>query len=353
MKYRSVYFILLIIIGLLFGCQQSHEKKEPAHTANLKTIEVEVVTVQPQEALQQTEVVGTVQAVNRAVIAAKVTGTIEEIPVTLGSEVQKGDLLVKISAGEISSKVIQAQAQMEQARRNLEREEKLLKKNAATGESVKSLKDVYRVAEAVYNETKTVLGYSTITAPFTGLITSKKANVGDLATPGTPLLQLEDNRKLQVVTSFPESLVLQIKPGDLLSVLIPAADLDIQGTVAEIAPSADPLSRTAAVKIDINDAPQLRPGQFARVALPGQFARVALPGQNKDTLFVPTSAVHSFGQMDKLFVVDKNKAHLRLVRTGSIKNEQIEILAGIDPGELVITSNSSQLVDGQPVSIAQ
>jgi len=344
MKYRSVFFILLFIIGLLFGCQQSHEKKEPAHTVNLKTVEVEVVTVEPQEALQQTEVVGTVQAVNRAVIAAKVTGTIEEIPVTLGSEVQKGDLLVKISAGEISSKVIQAQAQMEQARRNLDREEKLLKKNAATGESVKSLKDVYRVAEAVYNETKTVLGYSTITAPFTGLITSKKANVGDLATPGTPLLQLEDNRKLQVVTSFPESLVLQIKPGDLLTVLIPAADLDIQGTVAEIAPSADPLSRTAAVKIDINDAPQLRPGQFARVAL---------PGQNKDTLFVPTSAVHSFGQMDKLFVVDKNKAHLRLVRTGSIKNEQIEILAGVDPGEMVITSNSSQLVDGQPVSIAQ
>jgi len=343
MRYH-IYFILLIILGLVSSCQQGHEKKEPAHKADLVPVQVQLITVQLQEALQQTEVVGTVQAVDRAVIAAKVTGTIEKIPVVLGSEVKAGDLLVKISAGEISAKVIQAQAQLEQARRNLEREEKLLKKNAATAESVKSLKDMYRVAEAVHNEAKTVLGYTTITAPFDGFITNKKANVGDLATPGTPLLQLEDNKKLQVVTSVPETLVLQIKLGDSLSVFIPAAKLDIRGTVAEIAPAADPLSRTAAVKININEAPQLRSGQFARVAL---------PGRNKNTLFVPDSAVHTFGQMDRLFVVSQNKAHLRLVRTGSILNDQIEILAGLEPGERVITHSSSQLVDGQPVSIEQ
>jgi len=343
MRYH-VYFVLLIVLGLLSACQQEHDKKGAVHTTDLPTVHVQVVTVQLQEALQQTEVVGTVQAVDRAVIAAKVSGTIEEIPVILGSEVKAGDLLVKISAGEISAKVIQAQAQLEQARRNLEREEKLLKKNAATAESVKSLKDVYRVADAVHKETKTVLGYSTITAPFDGLITNKKANVGDLATPGTPLLQLEDNRRLQVVTSVPETLVLQIKLGDSLSVFIPAAKLDIKGTVAEVAPAADPLSRTASVKINIDEAPQLRSGQFARVAL---------PGRNKNTLFVPDSAVHTFGQMDRLFVVSRNKAHLRLVRTGSILDDQIEILAGLEPGESVITHSSSQLVDGQPVSIEQ
>ena len=345
--------LLTLLLGILTACQENHEKEKTAHQASLKPVEVEVLTVEPTEALKQTEVVGTVQAVDRAIIAAKVTGTIEEIPVVLGSEVKQGDLLVKISAGEISAKVIQAQAQLEQARRNLEREEKLLKQNAATAESVKSLKDMYRVAEAVHKEAKTVLGYATITAPFDGLITSKKANVGDLATPGTPLLQLEDSKTLQVVTSVPETLVLEIQPGDSLAVFIPAAKLDIQGTVAEIAPAADPLSRTAEVKINIEDAPQLRSGQFARVALPGQFARVALPGQNKDTLFVPASAVIPFGQMDKLFVVNDNRAELRLVRTGAAQSDHIEILAGLEPGEMIITTNNTRLVDGQPLIVKQ
>jgi membrane fusion protein (multidrug efflux system) len=337
----------ILLISILFlaitGCQGEHPKKEQIGE-QLPPVKVRVLTVTAQEAPLQTEVVGTVQPVDRAAIAAKVTGTIEKMPVVLGSQVKAGDLLVKISAGEISARVIQAQAQLEQARRNLAREKKLLGKNAATAENVKSLEDMFRVAEAVYGEAKTMLGYTTITAPFDGQITSKSANVGDLATPGTTLLQLEDNRKLQVVTSVPEALVLQISPGDTLPIHIPAADIDIHGRVAEIAPSVDPLSRTAAVKLDIEESIKLRSGQFARVAL---------SAPRKDTLFVPASAVQVFGQMEKIFVVQENRALLRLVRTGAVMNGQVEILAGLEPGEIIVAQEGSQLIDGQPVILDQ
>ena len=203
---------------------------------------------------------------------------------------------------------------------------------------------MYTVAEAVHHEAVTMLGYITVTAPFYGVITAKMTNVGDLATPGVPLLQLEDNSKLQVVASVPETLVLQILPGDTLTVRIPAADLDLQGTVAEVAPATDPLSRTATVKINISSEPQLRSGQFARVII---------PGERKNSLFVPSTAIHAFGQMERMFVIDENVAQLRLIRTGIVVGDQTEILAGLEPGETIVVTNISQLIDGQPVKISQ
>ncbi len=336
------HITLIISLLILAGCQ-TEEKHKPL-TMNLPVIDVQATTVVAQEGHLQTEVVGTVQSIDQAVIAAKVTGTIEEIPVVLGSSVKAGDLLVKISAGEISAKAIQAQAQLEQARRNLEREKKLLQKNAATSENVKSLEDMYRVAEAVHREAVTMLGYITVTAPFDGVITAKMTNVGDLATPGIPLLHLEDNSKLQVKASVPETLVLQILPGDSLAIHIPAANLDLKGTVAEVAPVTDPLSRTATVKININSGPQLRSGQFARVII---------PGERKESLFVPSAAIHTFGQMEIMFVINENVAHMRLIHTGIVVGDQTEILAGVEPGEVIAITNISQLIDGQPVKIVQ
>jgi len=339
-KFKHVTVVISLLV--LAGCQ-AEEKHTPLAT-DLPVVDVQTMTVVTQEGHLQTEVVGTVQSIDQAVIAAKVTGTIEEMPVVLGSKVQTGDLLVKISAGEISAKAIQAQAQLEQARRNLERERKLLQKNAATAENVKSLEDMHTVAEAVHHEAVTMLGYITVTAPFDGVITAKMTNVGDLATPGVPLLHLEDNSKLQVEASVPETLVLQILPGDTLSVRIPAADLDLQGAVAEVAPATDPLSRTATVKINISSGPQLRSGQFARVII---------PGERKNSLFVPSTAIHAFGQMERMFVIDENVAQLRLIRTGIVVGDQTEILAGLEPGETIVVTNISQLIDGQPVKISQ
>lgn len=341
MKIKLILLSILLIA--LASCKSEHattDKTKP----QLAPVNVKVMEVAVQEALLQTEVVGTVQPVDKADIAAKVTGTIEKMPVTLGSRVKSGDLLVQIRAEEISARVNQAQTQMEKAKRNLERERKLLEKNAATTETVKSLEEAYSLAESAYKEANIMLSYTALTAPFDGQITRKNANVGDLATPGTHLLQLENDRKLQILASVPEGLVLQIKIGDTLPIHIPAAGLDIQGKVAEIAPAADPVSRTAAIKLDVDEALQLRSGQFARVAI---------PGANKNTIFVPESAVKIYGQMKRIFVVEKNTAVLRLVRTGSTVNGQVEILAGLQPGDAIVTSQYQQLVDGQPVILEQ
>jgi RND family efflux transporter MFP subunit len=336
--------LLLGGVAFFFGCNGQEEHKK-AEAPQLPTLTVAVAEVREENARSRIEVVGTLEAVERASISARISGQIIELPVVLGSNVEKGDMLVKISAGEISAKVLQAEAQLSQARRNLARETKLQKQGASTQETVKSLKDGVNIAEAAYQEAKTMLDYTTITAPFSGTITQKIANIGDLASPGKPLLHIENGEELQVLAQVPEALLLKVAIGDNLSVQIPAASLILVGEVAEVAPAADPMSRTAPVKIDIPSAPDLRVGQFARIGL---------EGADESTLMLPRSAVLSKGQMDLVFVVEQSgkTARMRLVRTGIIYDGEVEILSGLDPGEqVVVSSNVALLQDGQPLDI--
>lgn len=345
MSRNSILFFLslsLLLIGV-HGCERQEEHGRPARPP-LPEISVRVQEATAEVISSQNEVAGTIQAVERATISAKVTGVIEELPVTLGSIVRKGDILLRIRAGEISAREAQARANFDQARRNLEREKRLLEKNAATRESVTSLEEAYQVAEAAYGEAKAFLSYTTVRAPFDGRVAGKMANRGDLATAGVPLLELTNNKRLQAVCPVPETFLSRIRPGDELTVKVPAAGVETTGRVKEIAPVADVQSRTAVVKIDIPWTADL---------LPGQFARVLLPGAGSTVLFVPEEAVSRFGQMEKIFVVQEAHARLRLVRTGERRDGRVEILSGLTPGEQVVVDNTGQLLDGQPVQVRQ
>lgn len=335
---------IFCFLGLLFLLPTTRARAEHSVPERIlpPAAKVHVVTVNKENIPSPVEVVGTVEAKEIANIAAKVTGTITALPVNLGSVVQQNQILVEISAQEISARLLQAQAQLSQARRNLTREQSLLQKKATTPETVKSMQDMFAVAEAAYQEAQIMLGYTTIKAPFPGVVTRKLASVGNMATPGTLLLQVENNQQLQIVTAIPESLAPSVQLGDTLHVKIPAATVETTGTVTEIAPSADPLSRTAAVKINIDRHPALRTGQFARVTLTG----TAMP-----SLFVPATAILAYGQMDRIFVVESDRAKLVLVRTGMHRNGRVEILAGLQADDKVIIDNNRHLVNGQPVTI--
>lgn len=345
MNWNRLTLGVLLLGGIVFlpGCK-NHEEQTRAEAPQLPTIAVTVGQVREEVARTRIEVVGTLEAVERASISARISGQIIELPVVLGSKVQKGDLLVKISAGEISAKVLQAEAQLSQVRRNLARERKLQKQGASTQETVKSLLDTSRIAEAAYKEAQTMLDYATVTAPFSGTVTKKIANIGDIASPGMILLQIENSDALQVIARIPEALLLKVSEGESLSIEIPAAGLTLMGDVAEVAPAADPISRTAPVKIDIASGPDLRVGQFARISL---------EGTGETTLMLEKSAVLSRGQMDLVFVVEKSKnvARMRLVRTGVEYNGDVEIISGLEPGEQVVVSNNEKLQDGQPIDI--
>lgn len=337
---RSLLLIASALLpGILAGCTTDEEAHREA-PQDLPPIEVTVATAEEIRPLRQTQVMATVEAAQSASIAARISGNITALPVKLGSRVKTGDTLIVISVDEIKAQLNQARAQLDQVRRNLKREQNLLKKNAATPESVKTLEEQAEIAESAFREAQTMLEYTTIKAPFDGTVTAKPASIGDLATPGRTLLRLESESSLQVIADIPEALVLSLAIGDKLPVEVDAAGVEVTGTITEIAPTADPTSRTAPVKLRIPISKNVRSGQFARVSLPGSTGTAVM---------IPESAVKPFGQLERVFVLEGDAIRLQLIKTGKRIDHQVEVLSGVSSGDRVVVSDSPELSDGRAV----
>jgi RND family efflux transporter MFP subunit len=153
---------------------------------------------------------------------------------------------------------------------------------------------------------------------------------------------MEDSRALRLEADVPEAVVGKLNLGDKLPVRIAALETELEGVISEIAPAADPGSRTFLVKLDLPPQPGLRAGQFGRVAMPvGETA----------ALRVPASAVVQRGQMEMVFVVSDGKAQLRLVKIGKRIGAEVELVSGVSAGEKVVVADAAGLLDGQPVSM--
>ncbi len=343
MHIRTVYLLPLLLVTtfIIDGCN-NHESHHQVQADNRPAVPVKLIEAKTISVPDQVEIMGNVQASQTAVISSRISGTITKIDVVPGTRVKKGDVLVEINAGEINAQLLQAKAELAQAARNLERERKLLKRKATTAETVKALEDVHRIALAGFKEAQIMLNYTTIKAPFDGQITEKLADVGELTNQGSALLHLENSSQLQILTNVPETLALNLKLGMQLTVTIPSAGLTTEGIISEIAPVADPTTRTVPIKLDIVSQKNLRSGQFARITM---------PGQEVNTIIIPQKNVILKGQLECVFVVVENRARLRLVRTGQTYPEGKEILAGLNEGDMIITEGADRVEDGQQVTI--
>lgn len=325
---------------LAAGCHKKPDAPKPA--TDLPIVAVRVRAVENKSHLATEDVVGTVQAKLRAVIEAKLSGRIERMLVAPGQSVQAGEWLIQLDAREIQARLDQALATREQSARDTERLRRLLAENAVSRQEFETVESRHRVAVAAVTEAETTLGHAKIVAPFKGVITRKLADVGDLASPGRALLEMDDPTALRLEAGVPEALIKRVQLGAKLNVRAAVEDAPMPAAVSEIAPAADSGSRTFTIKLDLPANSELRAGQFARVTIPLAESK---------TLLAPASAVVQRGQMELVFVVVNKRAQLRLVKTGKRVGEDIEIVSGVSTGETVVIQGAEQLRDGQPVEV--
>ena len=323
----------------LAGC---HSKKEATASESLPPVTVRAVVVEKKARPANEEVVGTVRAKLRAALEAKVSARIEALLVAPGQTVKAGELLAQLDAREIQAKLDQSLALRDQAARDLARARDLMEKKITTQADFDSVQARERVATGSVREMETMLGYTKLVAPFEGIVTRKLADVGDLAAPGKPILEMEDPRALRFEADVPEALIGSVKLGAKLPVRVSAAVAPIEGTVVEMAPVADAASRTFLVRLDLPTAEGTRSGQFGRVWV--------ATGESR-TIRVPGAALITRGQIEAVFVAEKQHAQLRLVRTGKRADGEVEVLSGLNSGESVVIEGAEQLRDGQPITL--
>jgi RND family efflux transporter MFP subunit len=184
-------------------------------------------------------------------------------------------------------------------------------------------------------------------APFDGLVTERLVDPGNLAAPGVALLRIESDGARQVVLRVDEARVAFVHSGERVRVLIDDAgehqtdDNGVDGIVAEVARAVGADQRAFTVKVTV-------PGTVT--ARSGRFARVLFNGAPRRALVVPPHAIQRHGQVSSVYVVQDGVARLRLIQVGPATSAGVEVLAGLEAGESIVTSPLTRLVDGARVA---
>jgi RND family efflux transporter MFP subunit len=357
-------WILLLLAALLGGCGgDGPEKGKPATAAVVTGVTVQSVAAAAMQ--EELEVLGTVQAENGAVVAARIAGTVKSVRVKAGDRVARGQLLLELDglesragsaaadAGidEAQQALGEARSRRELARITYGRYEKLLQEQAVTRQEFDQRRTEQAVAEQAFTRAEArlvrakeeakgasaVAGHARITSPLAGLVTSRPAELGMTVFPGTVLVTVEEGGAYRLQVNAPESLQRKVKLGDSVRVALEGYPATVTGRVVEAAPAVDPASRTFPVKISLA-APGISSGAYGRA----WFAT-----GSRDGIMVPTSAVFERGALTAVWVVAPDKtARMRLVKTGRTMGDTVEILSGLSAGEQVVVTGGEKVTDG-------
>ncbi|MBI1851576.1 MAG: efflux RND transporter periplasmic adaptor subunit [Planctomycetes bacterium] len=304
------------------------------------------------------EAMGTVRSRRQVEIASRVLAEVKEVRKQPGDAVDAGEILVVLDGRDVEARVAQGEATLRSREEALheattenERTRRLFAKEASTqrevdlaGFRLAAATAEREAASKALDEARIQLTHTVIVAPFAGVILEKRVEPGDLASPGAPLLGLYDPNALRLEAEFDEGLLPTLAKGQSLEVAIDALARTIQGQVSEVVPAVDPSSRTATVKVDLGEAPGLRPGMFGR-------ARTVR--STRSAILVPLAALVVRGQLEMVFTVAADKRHARmlLVRAGKPIGEDVEILSGLESGTAVVVTDAARLRDGVAIDL--
>jgi len=192
-------------------------------------------------------------------------------------------------------------------------------------EAVLAARTGIRQAEQGITQAEIILGYAIIRAPASGVIIDRKADPGDLAVPGKPLLTLQTSGSLRLEASIREEMISRIRKGGTYNVNIETIGRIIPSVVEEIVPYADPDTRTFLVKTTLPRVPGLYPGMFGRLQV---------PLEEKEVVLIPKAALRIIGQLELVNIQDKEGRWKTIyIKTGKVYKDKIEVLSGLAGNE--------------------
>lgn len=282
---------------------------------------------------------------NRAELATRISGTVERVPVEVGSRVRRGDTLVMLDISDIRARIEQARANAELARQSYRRISNLAEEGAATGQELDDAEARLDGAVAALEEARAQRPYAVLVAPYAAAVTVRNVDPGDLALPGHPVMVLEGMGALKVEADLPGAVASSVTEGDPVTVTDPAGGRSFPATVRRVVPALDPGSRRFRVEARFDDD-----AGAARSILPGSYLRLVFEGGAGTTRWIPSDAVIREGQLTGVFTVVDDRLRLRWVRLGASRDGAVELLAGPAGPFDVVRSPSPVLRDGLPVS---
>jgi RND family efflux transporter MFP subunit len=287
------------------------------------------VTLQPREVELTYPAEAVVEAVKQATVAAQVQGRVVEVRADAGQRVRQGELLMRIDAREFAENAAAAHALYIQAKANYERMKNLYAQKFVSSAALDKAEADFKAAEANAGASGATFSHSNVTAPISGIVAQRLTEMGEMATPGKPLITVYEPKSLRVIASIPQYRVAEIRRNGKAKLEFPEAGLWLTATRVEVLPTADARSHTVTARLYLPDNVE---GVFPGMAVRAHF----VTGMGKK-LTVPPAAVLRRGEVTGVYVVDaQGVPRLRQVRLGELLgNGELEVLAGLAAGDTV------------------
>jgi membrane fusion protein (multidrug efflux system) len=298
--------------------------------------------------------IGTVEAVQGVTVSADLPGVVERIAFDSGDRVERGDMLVRLDTRQEEAQLAAAEARRELARLNLERIGGLLEKGVTSRAEYDAAVAERDQAEAIVGEIHAIIGRKTIRAPFSGMLGIRAVDLGQYLTSGQPIVPLQSLDPIYVNFDVPQQDLRQVPVGATASVSADGVpEAAPAGRITAIDSIVDSSTRNIRVQAAFaNPGLALRPGMFVRVGVVQDVGTPVIP--------IPASAIRYAPYGDSVFIVEEMEApgggsyrgvRQQFVRLGSARGDLTAILAGIEPGDEVVTSGVFKLRNGAAVEV--
>lgn len=333
-----IAFAAAVIAAFLAGC---HADRSPPQAGG-PAVSATTLVVTAAPAPVYATVPGTVVSRRRAEISSRLTGYIRSVSVQAGDRVAAGQPLLAIDSSDVTGQLQQAQAVFDEAQTNYQRASNLYSKGVATKAQLDVATRQYTTAKAALQMAQAAVGYADVRAPYAGVIVDKLVDAGDLATPGKPLLVLEDEHALEVQSYVPDELYAVLHAGEAIH--FSTEDRDYLGRMLSVVAAADPQTHTHLLRIGI-------PADAGLMS--GRYVRVHVPVSEQPSIRIPVAALAERAGITGVFTVEADgRARFRLVHAGESAGGLVEIQSGLTAGERIVLDPGADVDNGTPIVAA-
>lgn len=346
--------LALLAAGLLAaGCSgdsQADAGKEAGAVAEAPgketTVNVTVQTLGTRTFASHLALVGEVDSEHNALLSASSGGRLTRILRDRGATVSRGDTLLEIDSRQARANREMAQAALETARLDHETARRQFEQGLGVSETdFRKSANALRAAEARASEADVLLENCFVIAPFAGTVDDRQVKLGELVSPGQPLLRLVDNQHLKVRVGVPENQAGFMKRGHEAIVRVTEAGITTSAKVGWLASALDPRDRTLPMELTLEGVSGLKPGMLCEV----QVFRAA----HDDSIVIPLAVVQQASNSLFVFVEQEGKAVRRTIVTADREGEMVRVSEGLEAGDPLVVKGYRDLVDGQSVRVVE
>ena len=356
---KRMIAMLVLMIALIGGLAFIKFRQFQAMAAQFAAMQpppeaVTTIVAQREEWPATISSIGTVAAVQGVTVSADLPGIVDRIAFDSGKPVKEGDVLVQLDTRQEQAQLAAAEAQLELSRLTFQRMQGLVEQDAVSRAEYDTAAAAFKQAEARIREIHATIARKTIRAPFGGVLGIRAVNLGQYLTGGNAVVPLQSLDPIYVNFGVPQQDASRMRRGR--AVRITASDLgsvEFAGRISALDSVVDEATRNVRVQATLaNPGGRLRPGMFVQ-------AQVVL-GANQPVIALPGSAISYAPYGDSVFVVTDLKdeggksyqgVRQQVVKLGGARGDQIAVLSGVQPGEVVVTSGVFKLRNGAAVQI--